>query len=95
MAATLSSFKRSVKSGTPMLCVENTYRPELNGQNRTILKVGPTVIKWVGNGDGRTSRTDWPLACNVLSVSDNEITFRLFPGRDGKDHHTVTLRIVG
>ena len=92
--ATLTAFKRNVKAGTPMICVENTYRPDINGQKRTVLKAGTAVIEWVGDGEGCKSRTPWPKARDVVSVSDNQITWRLFPGRDGKEHHTVTLRLT-
>ena len=87
---TLASWKRGTKAGDVLLCVENTYRPEINGTRRYLNQVGPSVVVCtLEDQESRNYRMEWPKASDVLSVTDEEITYKI-----GIGDHTVTLRRV-
>jgi hypothetical protein len=91
---TLAELKRRLTVGKEFTCVENTYRPELNGQKRVVVKAQTVSIKWTwdGDDDGRGSWTEFPKARDIVSSTDDTITWRMFPSDPWRDH-TVTLRV--
>lgn len=88
---TLAEMKRRLVVGTRFTCIENTYRPELNGQLRVVTKRGATYIRWrpAEIESARDSWTDFPKAAHITASTDDRVTFRLFPDRPD----TVTFEI--
>jgi hypothetical protein len=74
-------------------CVENTYRPELNGTRRRVTRVqkqrlGVEVL--TGPGAGKPFDLVLPSrAGDVLALTSEQVTFRL-----GREEHTVTYRVL-
>jgi hypothetical protein len=93
--ASLAAFKRSIKPGSTILCVENTYQPKLNGKKRVVVRVRGNAFVSHREGIEGDFFTYWPKARDVVAVSETEITFRLFAhsGDYALQHHTVTLRL--
>lgn len=89
---TLADIKKRLTVGRQMLCVQNTYRPDLNGTTRTITRVLTNQIVWVNTtGDTRPSWTRWPSAKNFTFHDADTFSFKLFPDRAD----VVTLRFLG
>jgi hypothetical protein len=86
---TLTEIKRRMLPGVRLLCVNNTYRPELNGTMRTVVQSGPSVWRWRLDGDKQLARSEWGRASDS-TIIDND-TFTLPLSRPG---HFVTLRFV-
>ena len=90
---TLDQVRALFEDGAVVECVENTYRPELNGTRRRIDKLGKsyadcTPLDGPDAGKSCGFRMALPTrARDVLAVSADAVTFRL-----GRDDHTVTLR---
>jgi hypothetical protein len=42
----LAELKRTIKPGLRLRCIENTYRPELNGKIRTVCRVQTNAFTW-------------------------------------------------
>lgn len=81
---TLDTFKRSIRAGDVLVCIENTYIPSRAGQRLHITKAGPTVC--FGDMDGKGYRLEWPKrVSDVLEISETRITYRI-----GRGEHTVT-----
>lgn len=88
---TLASFKRKVVTGARILCVENTFRPELNGIVRKVTKVKSSGFSWIPESGGtRYAWTQWPMARDVLALGEDEITFPLYSGSE----HSLTLKVL-
>ena len=89
----VSDMKRRLAIGQRLLCVENTYRPELNGTIRTIIRVLGNQIVWTWNGGQRPGQcpnwTRWPHAKMFTFVDADTFSFAL------DEKHTVTLRFIG
>lgn len=85
---TIKDAKTRLVVGARLLCVENTYRPKLNGTFRTVTKVGASVWKWKGDDDPdpRESHSVWPAGIKIVDAD----TIRIPMG----DDHFVTLRFV-
>ena len=83
---TLAAWKRQVQVGTILRCIENTYRPELNGTTRTMTKVGATVAECESNGVSGF-RMEWPKARDVVRVDGSAITYRI------RGDYLVTLAV--
>jgi hypothetical protein len=87
-----ADVKRRLQIGTVLECVENTYRPELNGTRRIVTKVQGNAIRWRNTDeapDARPSWTPFPPASNTAIVDAD--TFQLSLKRDG---HYVRLRFI-
>lgn len=85
----LARFKRSIKVGTRLLCVQNTYRPELNGLERKVVKVQGNGFYWTGDPKNtRPSFTDYPPAKGCTWTADDTIRLPL------NSQHFVELRIL-
>lgn len=89
---TLAAIKLRMLPGARLLCIENTYRPALNGGHRTVVKSGPCAWKFTVDGEGKVSVGFWPKASDVTIIDAD--TFGLGFEMGGKAHH-VTLRFVG
>jgi hypothetical protein len=77
---TMTSFaavKRRIQPGTRLLCVENTYRPELDGQERTVEKVQANGFWWTRDGDERRNWTQYPAARDVTVLDADTWRFKL------------------
>jgi hypothetical protein len=88
-----------------LLTVENTYRPELNGTRRRIVKVGASYFDAVMLDDsapygergtvqraGSQCRGNIPTrALDIIAMADDEVTFALGYVQRLKGH-TVTFR---
>ncbi len=48
---TLAELKRRIQPGVKLLCVENTYRPELNGKTRVVCRVQTNAFTWKHEGE--------------------------------------------
>jgi hypothetical protein len=87
---TLADFKRRVQVGTRLLCVANTYSPNVNGTVREVIEA--RTVGFISKMDGcdRFS-TKYPKANDFRVVDADTVEWKLFPDDDG----TVTLRFVG
>lgn len=91
----LAEIKRHIQVGSKVLCVENTYRPELNGRERTIVKTQTNAFVW---SDGVESRswTRYPKASGVRSVDATTFDLNLeIRSGDEPFTHYVRLRLLG
>jgi hypothetical protein len=84
--ASFAAAKRRIQPGTRLLCVENTYRPELDGTDRTVVKVQTNGFYWtmapttqVPNSD-RRNWTRYPKAADVEIVDADTWRMRLARG---------------
>jgi hypothetical protein len=88
---TFADVKRRIKSGVKLLCVANTYRPVLDGTERTVVKVQTNAFNWTGDPkatDGKPSWTYWKKASDVTIIDENTFRMKLF------DEHYVELRFM-
>ncbi len=87
---TLSDLKRTIQVGTRIRCIENTYRPELNGTMRTVVKVQGNAFVWRQDDqtDTRGSWTYYPKASDAEFDGTN--TFKLALKSDG---HYVKMEV--
>jgi hypothetical protein len=90
-----ADIKRRFAPGVVLQCIENTYRPEINGQRRTIQKVQTNALVCTLDGEEGRFWTALPPA-KYVEILDAD-TFRIALGFGGKfdETHTVTLRFVG
>lgn len=94
MKTTLASIKRRIKFGTKILCVENTYRPELNGTVRTVVKAqGNGFFSTLGDSSPGTSKRFWTeySKAKYTEIVDAD-TFKMSFGL--LEAQSVCLRIV-
>jgi hypothetical protein len=84
-----ADVKRRFAIGVRLECVENTYRPELDGSRRTINKVQTNAIRWREDGSDQQCWTPYPAASGVKIVDGD--TFDM-PLRQGQ--HYVRLRFL-
>lgn len=90
---TFTDLKRRLVVGQRLLCVENTYRPELNGSIRTIIRVLATQIVWTWEGSKKPNEpnwTRWPGAKQFTFIDADTFSFAL----ETKNNDRVTLRFV-
>ena len=86
---TLADIKRRLRVGGRLLCVENTYRPKLNGIERIICKVQTNGV-FCHFGDEKRFWTPLPKAKDLTIIDDDTFQFWLFePGG-----HYVRLRFL-
>jgi len=94
-----ADVKRRFQVGAILECVENTYRPELNGSRRRITKVQTNAIAWVdepSNGPWRESWTYFPQASGVRIVDPDtfDLALHCAPGRPAAAGGHVRLRFA-
>jgi hypothetical protein len=80
--------------GATIECVENTYRPELNGSTRRVTRAGRSklrveILTGPGAGNAGFEMALPANASDVLELTDDTVKFRL--GRGG---HTATFRAL-
>lgn len=85
---TAKEAKARLTPGTRLLCIENTYRPELNGRTRVVVKAGATVWQWRHEDDAAISYSDLPAGIRVLDPDTFSVPIRT------KSEHRVTLRFL-
>jgi hypothetical protein len=85
----LAELKRNIHVGTQLRCIENTYRPELNGTLRTVVKTQGNAFVWRMEGDTRNSWTNYEKASAYQFDGSNRFSWAL-----GRDDHKVTLEIL-
>jgi hypothetical protein len=98
---TFADIKRRLAVGAVLECVENTYRPQVNGQRRRVeVKQTNAIAFQVAQPDGSFLPEiprrdlfwlDYPKGASLIEVIDGQ-TFRFAIQRSG---HSVTLRFVG
>lgn len=79
---TLADIKRRMRVGTRLLCIENTYRPKLNGSKRTVVRAGATVFYWDDDRGAQGSVMHYPTSRDVSILDADTFQLRLFPERD-------------
>lgn len=71
MRITLKEFQSLITDGRKFSCVENTRRPQLNGQDRKIVKAQRNGWFWRTvndpNDDGSRKWSDMPKASDIIS----------------------------
>lgn len=87
---TLAAFKRRIAVGTKLLCVHNSYRPQLNGIAREVVKVQTIGFYWVTETDPKHSHTDYPKACDFTTIDEDTVEWKLWPDSE----HTLRLRLL-
>jgi hypothetical protein len=91
---TLERVRALFPVGAWVECVENMYRPELNGTRRRVIHVqkqrlGVEVLS--GPGVGEPFDMVLPgRAGDVLELTENRVRYRL-----GRGDHTATYRVIG
>lgn len=91
---TITELKARLPVGAVFTCVENTYRPELNGGRRLVVKAQTDGIFWrqlvsTGTTDISAESKSWtpfPKARDIVKSDEDTVTFKL-----GVDDHTLTL----
>ncbi len=90
---TLADLKRRLVVGQHLLCVENTYRPDLNGTRRIIIRVLTNQIVWTLPDSAKPEEqnwTRWPKASAFTFLDADTFRFTL----DARTGDSVTLRFV-
>lgn len=87
---TLADFKRRVRVGCKLLCVENTYRPVLNGTVRTVTRCQTVGFKWRNAGADKDSHSAYPRATEFTVVDADTVRYKLWPNME----YTVCLRFI-
>jgi hypothetical protein len=93
----LEALRARIPAGTVLECVENTYRPQLNGSRRSVTDNRPTFFDYVvldGPQRGEVGRSAWPTRASEITWLDAR-TVRWPLGRRGGRlaGHTVTFRL--
>jgi hypothetical protein len=91
---TLEEVRALFPHGAVLECVENTYRPELNGSTRRVsrlhhTKLGVEVLTGPGTGKSGFDMALPARAGDVLELGPDRVKFRIRRGE-----HTVTLRVL-
>lgn len=87
-APTVKATKARLVVGARLLCVENKYRPELNGRTRIVTQVGATVWRWKHEDEDQISFSVWPSGVRVLDADTFVIPLHK------RDDSTVTPRFL-
>lgn len=93
----LTELQNRIKVGVVLLCVENTYRPELNGTRRIITKTQKASYRCNqlnsdGLPDGKTFWGDLPTrAGDIVSSNGDTVTWRMNGAATG---HLLTMRFL-
>lgn len=89
----LAELKRAIKPGVRLRCIENTYRPELNGKSRVVVRVQTNAFTWKHEtGPSTESWTNYEKASAYTFPGGN--TFSFLGTARGGQQHTVTLEIL-
>lgn len=93
----LEALRARIPAGTELECVENTYRPQLNGSHRRVTDNRPTFFQYIvldGPRSGEAGRSAWPTRASEITWLDAR-TVRWPLGRCGSRlaGHTVTFRL--
>lgn len=84
-----------IVNGAVIECVENTYRPELNGTLRKVTKAQKQNYRWVaiaadGTEEAKPSWGHLPKReSDILASTNDTVTFKMEQAGVG---HTLTLR---
>lgn len=84
-----TSWKRALKPGTEILCVQNTKRPELNGKLRVVTKPQTTGIRYREKDKTESCYTQYPKAADTVMLDRDTVRWKL-----GGTEDTVTLQII-
>lgn len=96
----LTELRDRIPVGTVLECVENTYRPVLNGTSRRIIENRPTFYRFVQltDPDAPESVGAWPTRTSEITwLAENVVRWPLYRQGSGSrvDGHTVTFLIKG
>lgn len=91
---TLEEVRQLFPIGAVIECVENTYRPELNGSRRRVSAVRKSSLDVEVLSGHDAGKPGFVMALparagDVLSRSANTVTFRI-----GRGEHTCTFRVI-
>jgi hypothetical protein len=85
----LAELKRTIQVGTRLRCIENTYRPELNGKTRIVTRIQTNGFWWKHEKtDEHESWTHYPKA-QLFTFDGDTFQFSL-----GRDEHSVRLEVI-
>jgi len=92
MSNVLDEIRAAVQPDTVLECVENTYRPELNGSLRVVTRVRQASYEFrpLGVPEGATSWAPLPTRVRDVTRVDDGWRFPLAK----RPPHTVTIRVV-
>jgi hypothetical protein len=84
-----AELKRRFKPGLVLRCIENTYRPEVNGQLRKIVKVQTNALAFhhLGEEEKGLFWLYFPPAADVKIIGKN--TFAIALGKAGVGHKLI------
>lgn len=92
---TLADFKRYIRNGARFVCVENTFKHELDGQEREIVKAQTNGWFWREGGNPGRYWTNMPKASDILSYSTNGFGLVYFKLRAPvAGDHSITLEFM-
>jgi hypothetical protein len=97
---TLIDIKRRIRPGARIECVENTYRPALNGTIRIVVHKQGNAWTWrfADNPLGAVSERQWshfPPAKGIVYLNADTVRLPLAnPYGKVHDGHTLTLRFL-
>ena len=92
MSNVLDEIRAAVRPDTILECVENTYRPELNGSLRVVTSVRRASYEWRPLGVPEAAPSWAPLPTRVRDVTRVDDGWR-FPLAK-RPPHTVTIRVA-
>lgn len=84
---TAKDVKSRLVPGTRLLCVENTYRPQLNGTTRVVVSAGVTVWQWRLEDATEIQGGSWEPGIRILDADTFSMPLR-------RADHTLTLRFM-
>jgi hypothetical protein len=93
-SSTLDQVRALFPLGALVECVENTYRPELDGSTRRVTrqyrsKLGVELLTGPGAGEAGFDMALPARARDVIDLGPNTVKFRL-----GRDEHTAIFRVL-
>lgn len=92
-----ADIKRRIRTGIVLTCVENTKRPELNGQARRVTHTQGNAFTWRLVGAPETENRSWtfyPPAKMVKILDADTFTMALTDAWGHVTPETVTFRFV-
>ena len=85
---TLKAFKARFTVGATFICVENTYRPVVNGTRRTVTKVQNNGVFVRCDGVADRYWMPFPRACDIVEADAGTAKYKF-----GAGDHTLTITL--
>lgn len=88
---TIKEIKARMQPGVRLVCIENTYRPELNGTERVVERARSADVIYRANGpNGQRFYSHWESGITIIDAD----TFQMPLRRGGDAIGHVRLRFL-